>query len=113
MTHPLPTEEAFVRATLAVYSDGLALDVTRVLNRLCPDACGVSPARVIAEVDSIMEELYRRRVLTCPGHRWLFEHVPSIAGHLTGLFSQGYITWSEAGWAFTTVTSIYALHLKA
>lgn len=113
MTHAAHcTEDGFVKATLAIYSDGLALDITRVLNHLCPDACGAAPAHVIAQVDSIMADLYSRSVLTCPGHRWLSDHLPSIAGDLTGLFNQGYITWSGAGWAFTTVTSVHALHVK-
>ena len=39
------TEDGFVKATLAIYGDGLALDITRVRNHLCPDASGAAPAR--------------------------------------------------------------------
>jgi hypothetical protein len=105
----LPPEEAFIRATFATFPDGLALDIAKVLNVLCPDACGGHPETVIAHVDALMEGLYQRRALFCPGHRWLSHHVESIAGHLVFLFEGRYVQWSEAGWSFEEATSIYFL----
>jgi len=109
----LPSAEAFIRATFAVFPNGLALDITKVLNILCPDACGGRPDIVIAHVDALMDALYQRCLLSCPGHRWLSQKVLSISGHLVELFEQHHVQWSEKGWSFETVTSIYSFTAQA
>jgi hypothetical protein len=44
---------------------------------------GALDAELIDHVDAVMDELFRAGRLTCPGHRWLSEPVPSIRHHLT------------------------------
>jgi len=105
----LPSESAFIDATFAAFPDGFALDIAKVLNLICLDACGGQPETVIAHVDALMEGLYQRRLLFCPGHRWLSEAVPSIAGQLIALFSERNLRWTDAGWSFEKATSVYSI----
>jgi hypothetical protein len=107
----LPTKQDFLAAArLEEHANGRVLEITRVLARLRPAPPEVDPARLLEHVDALMDALYRRQQLTCPGHRWLPEPPAFIAGHLVTLYANGNIAWSsETGWTWREVTSLFCI----
>jgi len=101
-------ESDFLAACTAVVArtGERVLDICSVLNQLATDFVGASDAEVIDMIDQLMDDLFRRGRLTCPGHRWLPGPVTSIRHVLTRLMEQGYLRRDTASgvWAWQTVT---------
>ena len=106
-------QAAFLAAAAALRSEtgDPVLEICAVLDRLPSSAVlGVADAELIDHVDAVMDELFRADRLTCPGHRWLSEPVPSIRHHLTALFEQGHVRRDPGGrWGYKGVTSYFVL----
>jgi hypothetical protein len=84
-------EAEFLAAAAAeqVHTGG-PVEICAVLNRLPRGLLSGPDDRVIDAVDALMDELYRRRELTCPGHRWSSGPPPtSIREHLVRLHAPG------------------------
>jgi hypothetical protein len=102
------SEKAFIAVALAQQANGAPAEITAVLNQLPFDPARLSPADVVEHVDALMARLYQRGSLSCPGHRWLSEPIPSIAGHLKHLLVTGSISWeARRGWYYSEVTSYF------
>jgi hypothetical protein len=74
------------------------LQICKVLNRL--PAAAFEPghdAELIDQIDALMDDLFKRGRLACPGHRWSSEPVASIRHQLTGLFQSGHVRRDAGG----------------
>jgi hypothetical protein len=106
----------FVTAVVAEqeYTGG-PVEICAVLNRMPRELLSGPDNRVIDEVDALMDELYRQRELTCPGHRWLSGPPPaSIRDHLVHLHARGNIKRNAASgeWNWVDLTSYFAMPAK-
>lgn len=102
-----------VSSALQAETGNPVLEICAVLDRL-PSASfsGVCDGQLVDEVDSVMDELYRRGRLSCPGHRWLSDAVPSIRNHLKVLFDKGHVYRDPGtgGWAWKGVTCLFVIN---
>ncbi|MCC6873580.1 MAG: hypothetical protein IT378_04655 [Sandaracinaceae bacterium] len=100
--------EAFLRISLELQRRGGPVDITEVLDALPAEHARGEDAAVIAAIDAIMDDLYQERRLTCPGHKWLSEPLPSIEGHLVRLFELGHVRRDRSGrWERRELTSYF------
>ncbi|WP_405922883.1 hypothetical protein [Streptomyces sp. NBC_00035] len=74
-------EDAFIAAARAEQAEHFHAEICGVLNRMPPPLLDGPDAEVIDAVDNLMDDLFRRDILSCPGHRWLSGPLPeSIRG---------------------------------
>jgi hypothetical protein len=85
-------------------------EISQELEQLPPDAFTRDDAALIAATDAIMSGLYDEKRLTCPGHRWLSEEVPSIRGHLIRLYDDRCVHRDASGhWRYSSLTSHFVV----
>jgi glyoxylase-like metal-dependent hydrolase (beta-lactamase superfamily II) len=104
-------EAEFVAATVAEQRANGIAEICAVLNRLPPGLLPDDDRKAIKAVDRLMDDLYRRDLLICPGHRWLSEPPESISGHATNLLKIGALRRdpSTGQWTWQRVTSYFTV----
>ena len=106
-------EAEFIAATVAEqeYTGG-PVEICAVLNRLPRGLLSGPDDQVVDEVGALMDDLYRRGELACPGHRWLSGPPPtSIRDHLVGLHARGNVRRDAATgeWTWVDLTSYFSM----
>ena len=102
--------EAAGRCTSSYGTHG-PLEITAVLNQMRRNE-SEEIDNLIDHIDELMDSLFRRKVLSCPGHRWLPEHPDSIRNHLTTLFNRGFIFCDapDQDWDWCNCTSHFYIN---
>lgn len=105
-------EDAFIAAARAEQVEHIHAEICGVLNRMPPPLLDGPDAEVIDAVDNLMNDLFRRDILSCPGHRWLSGPLPeSIRGGLNKLLLEGCIRRdpSSGRWSWDRYTAYFHL----
>ncbi len=100
----------FIKATFKVEKKQHAPEICVVLNNMPTDLLKKHGETIIYTLDAIMDDLYKKGELSCPGHRWLSGPLPaSIRGHLIHLFEEGLIFQDKETyfWNFKEVTTYF------
>ncbi|MFD7440880.1 hypothetical protein [Streptomyces sp. NPDC059909] len=105
-------EAAFTTAARAEQALHPPAEICGVLNRMPPHLLAGPDVDVIDTVDALMDDLYRRGLLFCPGHRWLSGPGPeSIRGRLNWLLAEEHIRRdpSSGEWAWAGLTAYFTV----